>query len=42
MLKGKSEARRVFKSANRKLQGLNPNRMNTPEGGENGMFGEDF
>jgi hypothetical protein len=25
---GKSEARRVFKSANRKLQGLNPNRMN--------------
>jgi hypothetical protein len=36
---GKSEARRVFKSANRKLQGLNPNRMNTPEGGENGMFG---
>jgi predicted SprT family Zn-dependent metalloprotease len=36
---GKPEARRVFKSANRKLQGLNPNRMNTPEGGENGMFG---
>lgn len=36
---GKTETKRVFKSANRKLQNLNPNRMNTPEGGEQGMFG---